>query len=323
MNVRWRRLALSLLSTTLSACVVPLGGGAMTIIPIPHLAGGNSDEPEANRDTPRTFRFCGFSIDYPRNWRLVNETDPSVPKCQVAVHTAKGRGLVRFFVDGEVVDPLTALVASLPDEGRKAVPPNPAALAARYGSFRGAGITYSKGRIQVRKFVFVAAGRTYTVAEAASESDRVNADSGFAFIENSFEIAGYEPPRINVRPREWVAEARRLYFAGRFAEAVSVLVQVQSACENGCEVVDHTATWTLMGTIQARTNHIAATKTYVDMLKADPLAILDPTLATREAIAAFAEARAQVPLPPPPPTSAQPAMPATTPPETLPEDVKE
>jgi len=161
------------------------------------------------------------------------------------------------------------------------------------------------------------------VAEAAPESDRVNADLGFLFVENSFKIVGYEPPRINVRPREWIAEARRRYFAGLFVDATKLLVQVQSACENRCELLDHTAAWSLLGAIQARTNHFAATKTYVDMLKADPGASLDPTLATREAMAAFAEARSQVPMPPPPPASAQPVAPTTTPPEAVPEDVED
>lgn len=258
------------------------------------------EEPPIDNTSTVDVKRAAFAFTFPGNWKMDAKAESFDPDHHLVVRTYKQRGFELLTVYDRVLDPLLVARTNLQIRRDKTMPGSTVTVFGTWGGFHGAGATLTGTDIdgrssKMRVFSFVAAGRTYSVVEFAPMGDRNKVNEGFGMIENSFRVAGFNAAPAVASVREGNVEARKLYLAGQYPPAVTLLLAVQATCRKACDPADRSAAWMLLGTIQARNNRDAATKSFAELLKTDPTATLEPALATPQASAAFAAAQAQVP----------------------------
>jgi len=258
------------------------------------------EEPPIDKQSTVDVNRGAFAFTFPGNWKMDVKAESFDPDHHLVVRTYKQRGFELLTIYDSVLDPAIVARTNLEMHREKTMPGATVTVFGTWGGFHGAGATLTGTDIdgrssKMRIFSFVAAGRTYAVVEFAPMGDRKKVNEGFGMIESSFRVAGFNAAPAVASVREGNVEARKLYLAGQYPSAVTLLLAVQATCRKACDRADRSAAWMLLGTIQARHSRDAATKTFLELLKTDPAATLEPTLATPQASAAFAAAQAQVP----------------------------
>jgi len=283
------------------------------------------DEPaEVTEPTePQRVERAGFSLQFPGNWQIDTQGANYDPDHMFIIQASRS-AFVGFEIYDRQVDPRWLLAARVAAMTGQVLPGAEREEFPTWGQYRGQGAllygrAMGKTPVTVRIFAFAWAGHTVAVTEYTSDNDSRNVEPGFQMVEQTFRVMRAESvdPRLSPAAGK-LKQARGLFFAGRAGMAVSLILQTLNDCDSGCASQDRVAAWLLLGCIRAIGDRDGAKKAFAKALSLDRRAVLDPTVANVNAIAAFKEAQqafapelAAPTAPPPPSIAVTPPAPTT------------